>query len=52
MAKAIWEGAVLGESQDTVIVEGNHYFPPESLNRNFFRPSNHTSICLWKGTAG
>jgi uncharacterized protein (DUF427 family) len=51
MAKAIWEGAVLAESQDTVIIEGNHYFPPESLNRNFFRPSNHTSVCSWKGTA-
>ncbi len=51
MAKAIWEGAVLAESQDTFIIEGNHYFPPESLNRNFFRPSNHTSVCSWKGAA-
>ncbi len=51
MAKAIWEGAVLAESQDAVIIEGNHYFPPESLNRTFFRPSNHTSVCSWKGTA-
>jgi uncharacterized protein (DUF427 family) len=52
MAKAIWEGAVLAESQETVIIEGNHYFPSESLNRSFFRPSNHTSVCSWKGTAG
>ncbi len=52
MTKAVWEGIVLAESQDTVIIEGNHYFPPESLNRNFFRPSNHTSVCSWKGTAG
>jgi uncharacterized protein (DUF427 family) len=52
MAKAVWEGAVLAESNDTVIIEGNHYFPPESLNRNFFRPSNHASGCSWKGTAG
>lgn len=51
MAKAVWEGAVLAESQDTFIIEGNHYFPPESLNRNFFRPSDHTSICPWKGSA-
>lgn len=51
MAKAMWEGTVLAESQDTVIIEGNHYFPPESLNRNFFRPSEHTSVCSWKGTA-
>ncbi len=51
MAKAIWEEAILAESQDTVIIEGNHYFPPESLNRNFFRPSNHTSVCSWKGIA-
>jgi uncharacterized protein (DUF427 family) len=48
MAKAMWEGAILAESQDTVIIEGNHYFPPESLNRNFFRPSNHTSVCCGK----
>lgn len=51
MAKAIWEGAVLAESDDTVIIEGNHYFPPESLNRNFFGPSSHISVCSWKGTA-
>jgi uncharacterized protein (DUF427 family) len=51
MAKAVWEGAVLAESQDSVKIEGNHYFPPESLNRKFFRPSGHTSVCSWKGTA-
>ena len=51
MAKAVWEGAVLAESVDTVLIERNHYFPPESLNRNFFRPSEHTSVCSWKGTA-
>lgn len=51
MAKAVWEGAVLAESRDIVIIEGNYYFPPESLNRSFFRPSDHTSICGWKGTA-
>ena len=51
MAKAVWEGAVLAESNSTVLIEGNHYFPPESLNRNFFRPTEHTSVCSWKGTA-
>jgi uncharacterized protein (DUF427 family) len=51
MAKAVWEGAVLAESADTVLIEGNHYFPLESLNRNFFRPSDQTSVCSWKGTA-
>jgi uncharacterized protein (DUF427 family) len=49
--KAIWNGAVLAESDDTVVVEGNHYFPPRSLKREHFRPSDHTSVCGWKGTA-
>ncbi|MGQ0620088.1 MAG: DUF427 domain-containing protein [Panacagrimonas sp.] len=49
--KAIWNGAVLAESQDTVVVEGNHYFPLESLAREHFRPSEHHSLCGWKGTA-
>jgi len=40
MAKAVWEGAVLAESVDTVLIERNHYFPPESLNRNFFGRAN------------
>ena len=51
MAKAIWEGGVLAESNETVVIEGNHYFPPESLNGKFFRPSKHTSVCSWKGAA-
>lgn len=50
--KAIWRDAVLAESPDTVVVEGNHYFPPGSLRREHFRPSAHTSVCGWKGTAG
>ncbi len=49
--KATWNGAVLAESDDTVVVEGNHYFPADSLNRSCFRPSDHTSHCPWKGTA-
>lgn len=49
--KAVWNGEVLAESDDTVVVEGNHYFPPGSLKRAFFAPSEHTSVCSWKGTA-
>ncbi len=49
--KAIWNGAVLAESDDTVVVEGNHYFPPESLRMDYFKTSSHTSVCPWKGTA-
>ena len=51
MAKAVWEGAVLAESDDTVVVEGNHYFPPASLQQKYFKPSEHTSTCFWKGAA-
>ena len=50
--KAIWNGAVIAESDATVVVEGNHYFPPASLNRDHLRPSDHTTVCPWKGTAG
>ena len=49
--KAIWNGEVIAESDDTVVVEGNHYFPLDSINREFFAPSDHTSICSWKGIA-
>jgi uncharacterized protein (DUF427 family) len=49
--KAIWEGAILAESDVTVLVEGNHYFPAESLKREYFRPSGSKSVCFWKGTA-
>lgn len=49
--KAIWNGTVIAESDDTVIVEGNHYFPRASLNQDYFRQSDHTSQCWWKGTA-
>jgi uncharacterized protein (DUF427 family) len=51
MPKATWKGTVLAESDDTVVVDGNHYFPAESLNRDFFRESETTSVCPWKGTA-
>lgn len=52
MAIATWNGAVLAESDATLIVEGNHYFPPESVNREFFTDSPKTTFCGWKGTAG
>ncbi len=51
MVRATWNGIVLAESDDTVVVEGNHYFPPESINEEFFSDSPKTSVCGWKGTA-
>ena len=51
MPRAIWNGQVLAESDDTVVVEGNHYFPREALNKEFFAPSDHTTYCGWKGEA-
>lgn len=51
MAKAIWNGVVLAESNETVIVEGNHYFPPESVNMEYFKPSDTHTTCPWKGLA-
>jgi uncharacterized protein (DUF427 family) len=51
MARAIWEGMVLAESGDTIEVEGNRYFPPESVKREFFQPSQRHTVCPWKGTA-
>ncbi len=49
--KAIWNDAVLAESDDTVVVEGNHYFPAESLQQQHFSPSPRQTVCHWKGTA-
>jgi uncharacterized protein (DUF427 family) len=49
--KAIWNGAVIAESDDTVVVEGNHYFPRESVVDEYLVESSHTSVCPWKGTA-
>jgi uncharacterized protein (DUF427 family) len=51
MAKAVWGGKVIAESNDTVVVEGNQYFPPDSVTKNVLKSSTHTSICPWKGTA-
>ena len=49
--KAIWNGAVLAQSDETVVVEGNHYFPADSVDRQYVRDSATTSFCPWKGTA-
>lgn len=51
MAKATWNGTVIAESADTVVVEGNHYFPPEAIKREHFQPSDHHTTCGWKGEA-
>ena len=51
MAHAVWNGVVVAESDDTVVVEGNHYFPESSLNREFIAVSGAHSVCPWKGTA-
>ncbi|CAE6927778.1 NTP_transf_9 domain-containing protein [Pseudomonas marincola] len=49
--KAIWNDQVIAESNATVMVEGNHYFPPEALVRVYFQPSDHNTHCPWKGQA-
>ncbi len=49
--QAIWRGTVLADSSDTVVVEGNHYFPADSLRKEHFEPSDTRSVCPWKGTA-
>ncbi|HXE76244.1 MAG TPA: DUF427 domain-containing protein [Candidatus Xenobia bacterium] len=51
MAKAIWNGAVLAESDRCEIVEGNHYFPPDTVKREYLKPSDTHTVCPWKGTA-
>lgn len=51
MPTATWKGAVLAESDNTVVVEGNHYFPPSSLVREYFHPSDTKTTCPWKGEA-
>ncbi|PAZ13853.1 hypothetical protein CLM62_20355 [Streptomyces sp. SA15] len=51
MMRAVWHGAVLAQAERTVVVEGNHYFPPESLDRAYFTASRARSLCFWKGLA-
>ncbi|MGK7893565.1 MAG: DUF427 domain-containing protein [Xenococcus sp. (in: cyanobacteria)] len=51
MPKAIWNGAILAESDRTEVVEGNQYFPFDSINQEYFQESNTHTTCPWKGTA-
>lgn len=51
MARAMWNGVVIAESDATIIVEGNHYFPPDSVKREFLRDSATHTVCGWKGVA-
>ena len=49
--KALWKNAVLAESDKTIVVEGNHYFPPEAVHRQYLKPSDTHTTCPWKGQA-
>lgn len=51
MPTATWNGAVIARSDDTVVVEGNHYFPRDAVDPAVLRPSSTTTVCPWKGTA-
>lgn len=51
MKKAIWNNQLIAQSDKTIIVEGNHYFPPDSVNKSFLVPTQTSSECPWKGTA-
>lgn len=49
--KAIWNNEVIAESDETIVIEGNHYFPPSSIKKEFFKSSDTHTVCPWKGTA-
>jgi uncharacterized protein (DUF427 family) len=49
--KAIWNGKVIAESDETIVIENNHYFPRNTINDTFFKSSETHSVCPWKGTA-
>ncbi|WP_341200516.1 DUF427 domain-containing protein [Croceibacter atlanticus] len=49
--KAIWNNTLIAESNSTIIIENNHYFPPSSVNSAFLKPSETTTVCPWKGEA-
>ena len=51
MPKAVWQGTVIAESEDTVVVDGNHYFPEAAVKREHLEPSDTHTVCGWKGTA-
>jgi uncharacterized protein (DUF427 family) len=52
MPKAVWNGTVIAESDETIIIEGSHYFPRAAIHEEYFSPSDFESICPWKGRAG
>ena len=52
MMRAVWNGHTIAESDQTIVVEGNHYFPPDSVNQEFLVDSSKHTRCPWKGTAG
>ncbi len=49
--KAIWNDQVIAESDETIVIENNHYFPPDTINKEFFKKSDTHTVCPWKGTA-
>ncbi len=49
--KAVWNGETIAASNNTVVVEGNHYFPADSVSKKHLKPSSKTTVCPWKGTA-
>ena len=49
--KAIWNGQTIAESDKTIVIEGNHYFPPETIGKEYFQPSDKHTTCPWKGLA-
>ena len=51
MVKAVWKDDVIAESQNTIMIEGNHYFPPQDVRRDYLVASNYRSTCPWKGEA-
>ena len=51
MPKATWAGKVIADSNHCIVVEGNQYFPPNAVKKEFLKPSQHTSVCPWKGNA-
>ena len=51
MINATWNDIVIAQSDETIVIEGNHYFPPESLNKEYFKESETLSSCPWKGVA-
>ena len=51
MPRAVWNERIIAESDDTIVVEGNHYFPPEAVEKRYLRPSATRTTCSWKGVA-